>query len=849
MREFFRRLSYLLNRRRFDEELAGDMEFHREMAARNGGAPLGNTLLLREQARDAWGWTWLDRFSQDLRYAVRMLRRSPGFTLAAVLMLAAGIGANIAVFSFFDLMVLRPLSVRDPATLLRFHRRAADKYAFALPYPEMDFFRRHATMLSAVLALNMTKVSMEGEEKQIEADFVTTNFFSELGARPVLGRMLDPMRDEAPDAERVVVLSHGFWQRHFGGDALVVGRTVRLNGKPATVVGVAPAEFAGLTLNEPAVWAPIDQQPYLADGSRLLTDLSVESSGVQMWGRLGPGITPAIAEQELASLAAQFRKEHPAEIWEKEKLPSEAGGYAQSLIIGNRRGTGAEGGNELFAIFALVGALSVLILVVTCANLGSLLLARGMSREREIAIRTAVGAGRGRLIRQLLTESLLLALLGSAAGLAVGYAALRSIMSATGVPAWLDPAPDWRVIAFAAGIGFATAILFGLTPALQLSRQRRGKLMIRHVLVGAQLAGSCVLLIVAGLLARAVDHTIHASPGFEYQHVISIDPGLARHGYSPAEARQYLEILRSRLHSVPGVESVSLALVPPLGHVSIGAGMDIEGRHVNLEINHVDEDFFRTMRIPLLRGRALMRGDLRTVVVSESLARGVFSNQDPIGKKLTMEQDYTIVGVCGSARMARLEDSDSVQVYLPLEASDLPATFALVRTSPPAEGLAQSIRSVSGAVAPATFPEVELMKTGFRRKLKGAEYTALVMSISGSIAHLIACLGIMGLVSYAVSQRTREIGIRMALGAKRSQVLSAILRQFSLPALGGLLAGVAAAAALSQVLRRLLYGVSNLDPLAYAGVIATFAITVVIAALLPATRALRVDPLHALRHE
>jgi hypothetical protein len=299
MNEFFRRLRYLLNRRRFDQELADDMEVHREMAAREGQAHFGNTLHIREQARDAWGWTWMESLSQDLSYAARMLRRSPGFTLAAVLMLAIGIGVNVAAFGFFDLMVLRPLNVRDPGTLVRFHRRAQQSYAFALPYPEMAFFRQHSRTLSAVLALNSTKVSIEGEDKQLEAHFVTGNFFSDLGATAGLGRMLDPAHDEAPGAEPVVVLSQGFWQRHFGADPLIIGGTIRVNGKPAIVIGVAPREFSGLSLNQPALWAPLTQQPHFANGSLLLTDFSVESPGVQMWGRLKPGLPPKVAEDEL----------------------------------------------------------------------------------------------------------------------------------------------------------------------------------------------------------------------------------------------------------------------------------------------------------------------------------------------------------------------------------------------------------------------------------------------------------------------------------------------------------------------------------------------------------------------
>jgi predicted permease len=847
MNQLFRRLRYLLHRRRFDRELAGDLDFHREMAQRTG-APLGNALQLREQARDAWGWTWIDRFSQDLRYAARMLRKSPGFTFAAVLMLAIGIGVNVAVFGFFDLLVLRPLHIRDPATLLRFHRRAPDNYAFALPYPEMAFFREHSRTLSAVLAMNTTKLAVEGEAKQIDVDFVTANFFTNLGATPLLGRLLDPVRDGSPGADPVVVLGQGFWQRHFGADPTVVGGPIRLNGKLATVVGVAAAEFSGLSLNATALWVPIAQQPYFAAGSHLLTDYS-GTSGVRMWGRLQPGVAPQAAEQELRSLAAELRKQHPDEIWEKEGLPSDPGGFAQSMIAGNRSGTGSEGKSELYPVIGMVAALGLLILAVACGNLGSLLLARGVAREREIAIRVAVGAGKGRLLRQLFTESLLLALLGSIAGVAVGYVVLRALMTATEIPVWLNPTPDWRVVAFALAAGFASALLFGLTPALQAARQRHRATIARQFLVGAQVAASCVLLIVAGLLGRALDHAISSNPGFEYQHVLSIDPGLALHGYSPARAQAYMDTLEGRLRALRGVRSVALTLGPPLGHRSEIAGLDIDGRAVRVQINRVDPQFFQTMQIPLLRGRNLMPGEPRAVIVSASLARGVWPSQDPLGKKFSLGEDYTIVGVAGAARLVKLEDSDSVEVYFPLAQADLPAASVLVRASAAPEDLARAVAATAKSVDPNTFPEVELMKTGFRQKLRGAEYSALTVSVLGSVADLLACLGIVGVVAYAVSQRTREIGIRMALGARPAHILSVVLRQFSRPVAAGLLVGVVAATALSRLLRGQLYGIGNLDPTAYLGAIGIFAVTVAVAALWPARRALRVDPMRALRHE
>src|ERR1019366_9430884 len=490
-----------------------------------------------------------------------------------------------------------------PGTLLRFERSAPQGYSDNFMYPEVAFYREHSKTLSAVMASDGAKVTIEGQEKLLNASFVTANVFGDLGATARLGRMLDPVRDEASNAEPVVVLDQGFWQRHFAADPSIIGRTIRLNGQPATVVGVASTEFSGLGWGTPDLWAPIAQQPYFVKGSRL-TDFSDGGTSVLMWGRLQPGLTPTVAEAELKLLAAELHRQHPNDVWEKQTLLSKPGGYANSIR------------HEMYPVFALVAALGLLILAAACGNLGSLLLARGVAREREIAIRVAVGAGRGRLIRQLFTESLVLALLGSAAGLALGHLVLRVLMVWAEVPAWIDPTPDPRVIAFAIGMGFAAAILFGLTPAWQAARQRHRATITRQLLIGAQVAASCVLLIVAALLVRALDRAMFAHRGFEYQQVISMDPHF--HGSSSDEARAYLDALETRLRGLPGVEAVSMVSNPPLGNRWTVARAEVAGRAVNIHYNHIDPPFFQTMQIPLLRGRNLMRGDTRGIVVSES---------------------------------------------------------------------------------------------------------------------------------------------------------------------------------------------------------------------------------------
>lgn len=850
MGEWIRRIGYVLRRSRRERELADEMEFHREMAERHGGVSFGNNLRLREESRDAWGWVWIDRLLQDVRYAFRKIRRAPGFSLAAILMLALGIGINVAAFGFFDLMVLRPLDVRDPHTLLRFHRRAGAQFAYAVPYAEMSFFRQHARTLSAFIGTHPEKVAVEGGDRPIEAAFATENLFTELGGHTVLGRGFDPAVESAPDATPAVILSEPYWERRFGREPGVLGRTLRLNNKLATIIGVASREFAGLSMNAVDVWIPITQQPYFVANSQLLTDFSIGNSSVMMWGRLRPGATPAAAEQELKALAAELHREHPNEIWDQETLLSEPGAYATSMMRGTGRGTGSGKQSELYIVLGLISTLCVLILAVTCSNLGSLLLARGLARAREISIRVAVGAGSGRLLRQLFVESVVLALLGAFAGVLVGDVVLRWLMSTTGAPAWMRPTADWRVILFAGGMGLFSAVLFGLTPAWQVTRRKASSPLLRQCLIGAQVAGSCVLLIVSGLLVRALNHAATVDPGFDYRQAVNLDPALAGHGFDAGQSRTYLDALRGRLLGLPGVESVSLVQCPPLGRVSVQSGVTVDdGRSLSIQMNSVEPSFFSTMRIPLLQGRNLQRGETGVVVISESLAKAAWPKESALGKSVDIDGPHTVVGVSGNARMNRIQDSDAVEAYFPLKDADLPGVSMVIRASGSPEAVLKSVSQLARTIDPKVIPEVQMTKSLYQQKLQSAEYSAAAVSVLGGLSLVLACLGILGLVSFAVSQKAKEIGIRMALGARPAHVLSNVLWQLAVPVGVGLMLGVGAATAVSRILRGFLYGVSHLDGAAYAAALAVFAVTAALAALLPARRALKVDPLRVLRQD
>jgi predicted permease len=849
MNEFFRRIRYLLNRRRFDQELASDMEFHREMAGT--GRSFGNTFRLREDARQAWGWMWIDCLAQDLRYAARMLRKSPVFTLAAVLVLATGIGMNVTAFGLFDMMVLKPLPVRDPGTILQFHRRSSKGSATLVAYPAMAFYGEHSTKLSAVMATSGGGLTFENDASPIGVRFVTANFFTELGAGAALGRVLNLVWDDGVGGNPAVVLDYRFWQRRFASDPSVIGRTIRLNRMPATVVGVASEKFTGLDSGRTAIWVPMARQPYFVAGSPLLTGFGF-GHGVAMFGRLRQGVTSKMAEEELRAMTAVLRRQHPEDFWEDERLP---GAYASQLEP------------DGYAGLALAATLMLLILAVACGNLGGLLLARGVAREREIAIRAALGAGHARIVRQLFTESLLLSLIGSGVGVALSYLVLRIWMVVTEAPPWVSPAPDWRVAIFAIGMGVVAAVIFGLTPALQAARQphctppstgRHSQSRTRQVLIGAQVAASCVLLIIAGLLVRALQHALYTHPGFDYEQVVAIDPGLGSHGFKASAARSYLDNFTSRLRQVPGVESVALSSLPPLGNYNLSiARISVAGRQVDAYLNHVDPEFFHTMNIPLLRGRNLKAGDTDAIIVSESLSRREWPGADGLGKQFSTGLDaagrvekYTVVGIAGNARTVALHDSEAVEIYYVAQEADLPSVSVLAKLRGTADNLNASVRSVGSSIDPRVMPAVRPLRTAFHDQLRPVERGALLTSVMGAIALLLAVLGILGLVAYAVSQRTKEIGIRMALGAKPSHVLGTILlSQFLRPVALGVLLGAAGAAVLSQLLRHVLYGISNLDPISYSAAIILLVVMSTIAALAPAQRALRVDPMRALRHE
>jgi predicted permease len=815
-----------------DKIQAGQTEAEARQATR---LEFGGLEQIKEDCRESRGTLWLVSIVQDLRFGVRILAKSPGFSVTAIVVLALGIGVSTLAFSLYNIAALQSLPVRDPATLVRIQRRSPENITPGVPYTSIAYYRDNAKSLSAVIATSgAAPLVVNQDEQRVRATFVSSNYFSELGGSAATGRLFDAARDDAASTP-ACVLSFRLWQRKFEGDPSIVGRAIRLGGKPATVIGIASETFVSLGTDNPDLWLPLLQHSYFVEGSKPLADPKFEGL-IGMWGRLAPGVSRSSAEQEMLSLTNQLRKIYPTVIWDHEYIVITPGAHFLSF----------EGGPP---VLALVGLLVFLILAIACANLGGLLLARGAGREQEVQLRFDLGARKVRVFRQLLTENLLLGLLGSIAALPLSYGVLRLVLVYSDAPAWMSALPDWRVFLFTTAMGFVAAVLFGLLPTLQMIRRKTNRSLWHQFVVCAQVGATCVLLILAGLLVRATLHTLYSDPGFGYEQVLSIDPEMSGHGFASAQAQAYLEQLQNRLRTVPGVTFVSIARIPPLVNTMVMiTSIDVAGRRIMIYPNWVSPEFFQTMQIPLLRGRSFREGEKNAVILSESLARKRWPSEDPIGKQWEKSKNV-VIGVVGNTRAMELNNTDATEIYYPPAADDFPAMSVLVRAAGDPNTLTPTIKAIAGSIDTGLYPTITPLTAGFRKNVSQVEQIATIVSLLGSIAIFLAVVGLLGLVTYAVSQRTKEIAIRLALGANRGEIFSAVLRRFAWPVLVGLIAGVATTAGLAQILRRGLYGISGLDPISYMGAMAILLAVLTAAALLPVRRAFQLDIARILHFE
>jgi predicted permease len=773
------------------------------------------------------GWRWWDDLLRDVRFGARMMRRAPAFTLTAIGVLAIGVGTNIAAFQILNSVALTPLPVRDPDSLVRFNLRTTQRSSSTMPYAAFAFYATHNTVLDASIALLRTSVALEPDgSRRVATQFVTPNYFSELGAVAAVGRLLDPVLDDAADAEPVVVVSSSLGQSRFGSDAAVVGRPVRINGQRFTIVGVTSASFAGLTGRSAQVWIPIRQHPYAFPGSGLLTNQADNS--IAFFGRMKAGLNLRGVEAGMRPAAATFAQVRSSESPQSEWLRAVPAGRFISMDLDG---------------IAIAGAFTLLVLVAACANLATLVLARGFAREREIAVRLSVGASRFRLVRQLLTESVMLAALGTTAALGLSVVASRLVMSATGAPEFLYPKLDVRVALFAVAMAALAACFSGLAPALQAVKPRAARGRARGILVATQVAAGCTLLVVSSLLVRALGHVTHAPLGFEYEHHLVVDPDLNGSGFKPAAAQIYWNGLRDQLTAMPGVAGISLGTVQPLG--SGGPSTRIGDGHSAI-VHYIDPAYFTVMGIPLRRGRIFNANEPEAAVVSESFAQALWPGEDPLGK---IWDRSTVIGVVGSAPTVSLADPSRAEFYHLLDAEHMPRAVLIVRVAGDPSSRTGVVAGAAGAVNPRVPVSVVVLQEAFDATLRRPQQMSVIVSSLSGLTLALAAVGLGGLVIYTVSQRAREIGIRLALGARRRDVIAATVRQFGSPIGWGLASGLLCAAGLSKVLEEQLFGMSPFDPISYLAAAVVFLVVAALASAVPLRRALKVDPLQTLKCE
>lgn len=830
MTELFRRIFWLLNRRRAERDLAEEMDAHLAESEADGrqNPAFGSTLRHLESTREVWGWTWIDRLFQDLSYALRLLRKSPSFALTALLVLTLGVGVNLTAFRLL-LLEITP-TVRDPDTLVELARWFPDGSGNTIAWPVLAFYGQHARSFRAVIASHEDSVAFGETEtgrdpETVRVNFVTASYFAEQAPALIHGRGLSAF-DESADAEPAVVVSRRFWENRLAASPGLIGQTLRLNGKTVQVAGI---------MNDPKgrredLWMPLAKQPFIVEGSTLLTDWT--SPSVFGVARLNHGITVQAAEQESHMLAVALRQYHPEAVSKDERL-------GMAPFSSNRMHP------QEIAAAAMVVTLIMLILVVACANLGSLLLARGVARHREIRTRLALGASRNRIVRQLLTESTVLALAGSLVAWLLSAIALQIFLTANGDPKNWALALDPRIMITTLATALLAAVAFGLAPALRLTGPAPQGGRARAVFLGCQVGASCILLIVSGQLVRSFTELLILDPGFDYRTTLTMAPDLHAHGYDDASAQHYFDNLLHRLTEVPGVKGAAVTWLPVWGNIS--SGFIDRGRKIL--INRVDAGIFSTLGLRLTRGRFFNSTERDVVVVSESFARWHWPGQDPLGKRLTNISPATVIGVVAKAGSFDIQDIDAMAAYYPILIQDFRDASIVVRAFRDPGRLAAPLIALAGGPDPKLRPGYTLLSTAYDRAVDQSRRLVSILSALGLLATLLAAIGLAGLTGYSVSQRTREIGVRIALGAPRSGVVRAVLRPLVAPLIFGIALGMLGAAAVSSVLRHNLSSLRPSDPFAYLTAVVAFLIIVSLAVCIPARRALRIQPAQALRHE
>jgi predicted permease len=836
---------------------------------------------------------------QDIRYGARMLLKNPLFTVVAIATLALGIGANSAIFSFVNAVLLRELPVKEPDRLVYVFGGTRESPYNVSSYPDYLDYRDRNGVFGDLAAYAPITLSLNSDDRpdMISGLIVMGNYFDALGVGAQVGRTFLPEEDTKPGGHPVAVISHGLWQSRFGGDAGIAGRQLLLNGQPFTIVGVAPAGFIGAEAGQtndiyvPMAMQAVVRPPRGGYSGEMNPDLLSRRGPrwLNLIGRLKAGATVEQAQAEVRTLAAQLAQAYP-------DTNKEQAATAWPVSKGDpvQRGT-------LLSVAGLLLAVVTLVLLIACANVANLLLARAAGRRKEISVRLALGASRGRLIRQLLTESVLLALLGGAGGLLLAFW-LVSVMRTYSPPANLFPVGfefnlDYNVLGFTLLLSVLTGLVFGIAPALQASNPNlvvalkdgtplaagaggKGgrRYSLRNLLVVAQIATSLVLLISAGLFLRSLQQAQGIDPGFDPRHVITMPLNINLLRYTKAQGQEFYRQVLERVGGLPGVQSATLTRTPPLSGASRQSTVTIAGQEPperrgssessngggeNLAENvtlssPVALDYFRTMSIPLLRGRDFDAQDREgapgVVVINETFARRYFPGQDPIGRRVSLNGAkgpwLEVVGLARDGKYITLGETPAPFLYQPLAQRHESGMVLLVRTGGDPASLVPAVRrEVQSVEQNLPLTNVRTMEELLSASLFPARMGAILLGAFGLVALLLASVGLYGVMSYSVARRTREIGIRMALGARGNDVLRLVLRESMTVVLVGVLLGFIAALTVTRLLAGFLYGVSPTDPASFILIGVLLAVVSIVASLVPARRAARINPLVAFKYE
>ncbi|HXX22618.1 MAG TPA: ABC transporter permease [Terriglobia bacterium] len=886
------RFRSLFKRGHVEQELSDELRFHlakllEENVAR-GMTPeearyaalreLGGVEQIKEECRDMRRVNYIENFLQDTRYGVRQLRRNPGFTAVALITLGLGIGANTSIFSVINALLFKPLPVSSPQELVDVYGfKPNEPLEFAISYPDYQDFRdqvKTLTGLAVVTPPQLLAVDREGESSLEPAQLVSANYFEVLGVKPSLGRTFDPAGDQLRGAEPVVVLSYSTWQREFSSDSEIIGKTVRLNGTPSTIIGVAPRGFEGLWRGiSLQLWVPVTMNSAIHMHDPLDDR---EPKWLTALGRLKPGTTVEQAQAELETIAARLAVAYP----------KTNRGRSVRVVAANRVAILPPIDTVLHAGSLVLQGFVGLVLLVACANLAGAMLARAAARQREITLRAAVGAGRIRLIRQLLTECLLVSLLGGACALLLTVPVNQLVSHGVEnlnlpIPLRfsLKPSLDIRVLGFTMVVATATTFLLGLIPALKSSRVslvsalNEGAAGVtgsakKHrslaALVATQVAGSLLLLICAGLSLRSVWNASRIDPGFDPSGAVTASFLPSRIDYTQSQSKAFYQELSDRIRTLPGVISLGRADKLPLSLDFATATCAPEGRDsvpeerwLTVDRAHVSAGYFQTMRIPTLRGRAFTERDTSkspaVVIVNQTLANLFWPGQDPIGQRVRLNGDrdyYEVVGVARDGKYRTLGERARPYVYLNLEQSPETDQILVARGSGDPRLLLASIRQISQQLDPKVpMTDLETLEARTSVSLLLPRTVAWLFGAFGLLGLVLASVGLYGVVSYSVNQRTREMGIRMALGAEALDISKFVIGLGLGPVLIGVLIGLAAALALTRILSVLLYGISATDLITFTGISVFLICVAITACYIPARRATKLDPMVALRHE